>query len=209
MVETICVSSSSWHCSTRYTCFTGPWGTQTHSTTSIICTQTTSYFWFDLCWVCVPETFGSRCPVSSPSPAAPERRCCRTRLPPEPLTHTNTTLDFSVWSLDALNKCSGMETCYLPQPGFYPWSVFRAEGSSGWGRSMWGPCRSGRLLSRPGGTNKGLIFVMRIGSKIMRRVMSRKKIMYRRKGEALSSFTLKLDGLTHWPGRYHHTIWAY
>lgn len=28
IVETICVSSSSWHCSTRYTCFTGPWGTQ-------------------------------------------------------------------------------------------------------------------------------------------------------------------------------------
>lgn len=25
MVETICVSSSSWHCSTRYTCFTGTW----------------------------------------------------------------------------------------------------------------------------------------------------------------------------------------
>lgn len=26
MVDTICVSSSSWHCSTRYTCFTGTWG---------------------------------------------------------------------------------------------------------------------------------------------------------------------------------------
>ena len=25
MVDTICVSSSSWHCSTRYTCFTGTW----------------------------------------------------------------------------------------------------------------------------------------------------------------------------------------
>lgn len=27
MVDTICVSSSSWHCSTRYTCFTGTWET--------------------------------------------------------------------------------------------------------------------------------------------------------------------------------------
>lgn len=26
MVDTICVSSSSWHCSTRYTCLTGTWG---------------------------------------------------------------------------------------------------------------------------------------------------------------------------------------
>lgn len=32
MVETICVSSSSWHCSTRYTCFTGPWGTRQEHT---------------------------------------------------------------------------------------------------------------------------------------------------------------------------------
>lgn len=28
MVDTICVSSSSWHCSTRYTCLTGTWEEQ-------------------------------------------------------------------------------------------------------------------------------------------------------------------------------------
>lgn len=44
-----------------------------------------------------------------------------------------------------LNVCG----FYLPLPGFYPWSVSRAAGNSGWAQSMWGPCRSGRLLSRP------------------------------------------------------------
>ena len=105
MVETICVSSSSWHCSTRYTCFTGPWGTETHRTTSTICTQIKeSYF----CCVCtgvlsVPGMFGSRCPVSSLSPASPVMRCCRTRLPQERLTQK---IDFIVWFVYTQNEYS-------------------------------------------------------------------------------------------------------
>lgn len=36
MVDTICVSSSSWHCSTLYTCFTGPWSTENNCCSSVI-----------------------------------------------------------------------------------------------------------------------------------------------------------------------------
>ena len=69
--------------------------------------------------------------------------------------HTNVdSSDFILWSLNLPAVTRKMyKTLYLPQPDFYPWSAFRAAGNSGWGRSMWGPCRSGRLLSRPGGTH--------------------------------------------------------
>lgn len=90
----------------------------------------------------VPAMFGSRCPVSSLSPASPVMRCCRTRLPQEHLnSKANGSLDDTTWSLCTVesappmwclqrikqNPTAGVKTFYLPQPDSYPWSVFHAE----------------------------------------------------------------------------------
>lgn len=183
MVETICVSSSSWHCSTRYTCFTGPWGTRqehthTHTTTSMIrthkqkkkaifgCISTSlvnKCILFSVVWpahivlVCILYL---RCPVLVvPYPFFNQPHQRRDVVELGFLENTWHTDKERIVRLHCLvpkftdrlgEECN--KTFYLPQPDFYPWSAFRAAGNSGWGRSMWGPCRSGRLLSRPGGT---------------------------------------------------------
>lgn len=78
MVETICVSSSSWHCSTRYTCFTGPWGTHTHTHKSE--SHKKSYFGGLLVWLLAGPAvlLYLRCPVlivPYPFLHQPHQRC--------------------------------------------------------------------------------------------------------------------------------------
>lgn len=69
---------------------------------------------------CLPEMSGSRCPVSSLSPASPGKQCCRTRLPPERLKHKSN--ECVIWclrccSLTALHYAFAF---YLLLPDSYP-----------------------------------------------------------------------------------------